>query len=73
MKSPLSSALAIARRVLLGVSPEEIRFTFEDVRSEMRSTKAELKGEIAALRREVEALHEGEDRVRGAEVPVAEA
>jgi len=62
------------RRRLLGVSPEELRYTFEDVRSELRSTRAELKAELAELRREVEASHRGgEDRVNGPELPVAEA
>jgi len=73
MKNPFSRALSALRRAAFGVSPEEIRFTFEDVRSEIRATKAELKGEIAVLRHEIERLHEGEDRVRGAEIPVAEA
>jgi hypothetical protein len=62
------------RRRLLGVSPEELRYTFEDVRNELRATRAELKGELAELRREVEAVHRGgEDRVQGPELPVAEA
>ncbi len=56
--SALSSLLAGARRRLLGISPEEIRYTFEDVRAEIRATRAELKEEIAALRREI-------DRVEG--------
>lgn len=62
------------RRRLLGVSPEELRYTFEDVRGELRATRAELKAEIADLRREVEARRPcGEDRVKGPELPVAEA
>jgi hypothetical protein len=39
-------------RGLLGVSAEEIRYTFEDVRRELRTARAE----IAALRREVDRL-----------------
>ncbi len=74
MTNPLASLVSTLRRVLLGVSPEEIRYTFEDVRSEVRAAKAELKGEIAQLRRDVEALRDrGEDRPKGAELPVAEA
>jgi hypothetical protein len=62
------------RRRLLGVSPEELRYTFEDVRKELRATRDELKSEIAEVRREVEASHRGgEDRVKGPELPVAEA
>ena len=62
------------RRRLLGVSPEELRYTFEDVRNELRATRAELKAEIADLRREVESNRRcGEDRVKGPEIPVAEA
>ncbi|HET9596015.1 MAG TPA: hypothetical protein VFP65_10560 [Anaeromyxobacteraceae bacterium] len=48
---------ALERRVL-GVSAEEIRYTFEDVRNELRATRAELKAEIAALRADVERLQE---------------
>jgi hypothetical protein len=40
---------ALTRR-LLGVSAEEIRYTFEDVRRELRAARAELD----ALRREVD-------------------
>ncbi len=62
------------RRRLLGVSPEELRYTFEDVRNELRATRAELKAEIAVLRHEVESARRcGEDRVKGPEIPVAEA
>jgi hypothetical protein len=45
---------ALVRR-LLGVSAEEIRYTFEDVRRELRAARAE----IAALRRQVERLEGG--------------
>jgi uncharacterized protein (DUF3084 family) len=38
------------RRAVLGLSPEEVRYTFEDVRAEIRAVRTELKGEIAALR-----------------------
>lgn len=62
------------RRRLLGVSPEELRYTFEDVRNELRATRDELRTEIAELRREVETgRRAGEDRVKGPEYPVAEA
>lgn len=70
----LATVLDQLRRRLLGVSPEELRYTFEDVRNELRATRAELKDEIAALRREVAAARPcGEDRVKGPELPVAEA
>jgi len=73
VKNPLAIAVAALRRAVLGVSPEEIRFTFSDVRSEIRATREELKGEIAELRRDLERARQGEDEVRGAEIPVAEA
>ena len=44
---------ALERRVL-GMSADEIRYTFEDVR-------AELKTEIAALRRDLERLEHGDE------------
>ena len=72
----LGTLLDQVRRALLGVSPEEIRYTFEDVRSELRATRAELKAEIAALREELaidRGADHGEDRVSGPETPVAEA
>ncbi len=52
----LARALAALERRVLGVSGEEIRYTFEDVRAELRATRAELKEEIAVLRREVDRL-----------------
>ncbi len=61
------------RRRALGISPEEIRFTFEDVRAELRATRAELKEELAQLRRELDALPSRQDRAKGPEIPVAEA
>jgi len=71
---PLATLLDQLRRRLLGVSPEELRYTIADVRNELRATREELKGEIAELRREVERARPcGEDRVRGPELPVAEA
>ncbi|MGC3998250.1 MAG: hypothetical protein QM767_12510 [Anaeromyxobacter sp.] len=65
--------VATLRRKLLGISPEEIRFTFEDVRGELRAVRAELKEELAQLRRELDALPSRQDRTRGPEIPVAEA
>jgi hypothetical protein len=50
--SLLSLVVSAARRALLGISAEEIRYTFEDVRGEIRAVRTELLGEIAALRRE---------------------
>ncbi len=71
--SALSTLLAGARRRLLGISPEEIRYTFEDMRAEIRATRTELLEEIAALHRELDALPSRQDRARGPEIPVGEA
>ena len=46
---------ALSRR-FLGVTAEEIRYTFDDVRNELRATRAEILGELADLRRDVDAL-----------------
>jgi hypothetical protein len=70
---PLGWLVATLRRRLLGISPEEIRFTFEDVRAELRATRAELKEELAQIRRELDALPSRQDRAKGPEIPVAEA
>jgi hypothetical protein len=61
------------RRRLLGISPEELRYTFEDVRQELRANRAEFKEELAKIRRELDALPSRQDRPRGPELPVAEA
>jgi hypothetical protein len=71
--SLVGSLIDRARRILLGVSPEEIRYTVEDVRRELRSTRTELKEELAQLRRQLDALPSRQDRARGPELPVAEA
>jgi hypothetical protein len=74
MNALLKTVLAAARRALLGISPDEIRYTFEDVRGEIRSMRSELKGEIAEIRRELAVrAARGEDRPKGPEIPVAEA
>lgn len=65
--------IAGLRRRLLGISAEEIRYTFEDVRNELRALRAELEKEIAAVRREIDALPSRQDQAKGPEVPVAEA
>ena len=49
----LANLVAELRRRALGISAEEIRYTFEDVRAEIRSVRAELREELAALRREL--------------------
>lgn len=67
---PVVNAL---RRRLLGISAEEIRYTFEDVRNEIRALRTELKEELAQVRREIDALPSHQDRTRGPETPVAEA
>jgi hypothetical protein len=46
---------ALSRR-FLGVTAEEIRYTFDDVRKELRATRSELLEEVAALRRDLDAL-----------------
>ncbi|HUL59496.1 MAG TPA: hypothetical protein VLU43_09490 [Anaeromyxobacteraceae bacterium] len=69
----LTGALSALRRALLGISAEEIRYTFEDVRRELRATRQELKDEVAELRRKLDAAPERQDRTRGPEIPVAEA
>ena len=69
----VDTLIAALRRRLLGISPEEIRYTFEDVRKEIRAVRAELKEEIAALRREIDRLPEHADQPKGPEIPVAEA
>lgn len=69
----LDTLVAGLRRRLLGISAEEIRYTFEDVRSEIRALRAETKEELAAIRRELDALPSRQDRAKGPEIPVAEA
>jgi hypothetical protein len=73
MSSLVAALVAALRRRVLGISPEEIRYTFEDVRKELRDTRAELKEELAQLRREVNELSPKEDVVAGRELPVPEA
>lgn len=68
-----TTLLSALRRRLLGVSPEEIRYTIEDVRAEIRAVRAELKEELAALRKRVDALPQHQDQPKGPEIPVAEA
>jgi hypothetical protein len=69
----LDTLVAALRRRLLGISPEEIRYTFEDVRNELRALRAETREELAQIRRELDKLPSRQDRTRGPEVPVAEA
>ncbi len=69
----VDTVVAALRRTLLGISPEEIRYTFEDVRTELRALRAETKEELAAIRRELDALPSRQDRAKGPEIPVAEA
>jgi hypothetical protein len=61
------------RRRLLGISAEEIRYTFEDVRAEIRAVRAELKEELEAVRKDIDSLPSRQDRPAGPELPVAEA
>jgi hypothetical protein len=69
----LDTILAAVRRRVLGISPEEIRYTFEDVRNEIRALRDETKEELAQIRRELDKLPSRQDRARGPETPVAEA
>jgi hypothetical protein len=74
VKLTVSGAVEALRRILLGVSPDELQASIEDVRAELRAVRAEIKGDVADLRRDVDALRSrGEDRPQGAELPVAEA
>jgi hypothetical protein len=61
------------RRRILGISAEEIRYTFEDVRAEIRAVRAELKQDIDAIRKDIDSLPSRQDRPQGPELPVAEA
>jgi hypothetical protein len=69
----VGAVMSALRRRLLGISPEEIRYTFEDVRKEIRAVRSELKDELAGIRRELDALPSRQDRAKGPEIPVAEA
>jgi hypothetical protein len=69
----LERLVAGLRRRLLGISAEEIRYTFEDVRNEIHAVRTEFAEEIAAIRRELDALPSRQDRTKGPEIPVAEA
>ncbi len=69
----VETLVAALRRKLLGISPEEIRYTFEDVRNEIRALRSETREELAQIRRELDALPSRQDRTKGPELPVAEA
>jgi hypothetical protein len=69
----LAPLLSAVRRRLLGVSPEELRYTIEDLRAEIRAVRTELKAELADVRRQLDALPSRQDQARGPEIPVAEA
>ena len=56
MRGAVARALSALGGRVLGLSAEEIRYTFDDVRAEIRATRAELQEEIRALRREVDRL-----------------
>ena len=53
------------RRRILGISAEEIRYTFEDVRAEIRAVRAELKQDIDAIRKDIDSLPSRQDSRRG--------
>jgi hypothetical protein len=65
---------ALSQR-FLGVTAEEIRYTFEDVRKELRATRTELLAEISSVRRDLDALvgREGSREDGDDDKPVAEA
>jgi predicted nucleic acid-binding Zn-ribbon protein len=65
----VGTLVAGLRRRLLGISAEEIRYTFEDVRKEILA----IRSEVAELRRQIDALPSKQDRAKGPEIPVAEA
>ena len=70
----LRALRALLERRFLGLSADEIRYTFEDVRAELRATRAELKDELAALRRDIERLgRSGEREDEDEDKPIAEA
>ncbi len=69
----VETIVAGLRRRLLGISAEEIRYTFEDVRNEIHAVRAELMEELAAIRRDLDALPARQDRGKAPESPVAEA
>lgn len=69
----LDAAIAALRRRVLGISPQEIRYTIEDVRAEVRALRTELRDEIAQIRKELDSLPSRQDRAKGPEIPVAEA
>jgi hypothetical protein len=69
----LDAAVSALRRRVLGISPEEIRYTIEDVRSEIRALRTELREEVALIRRDLDTLPSRQDRAKGPELPVAEA
>jgi hypothetical protein len=66
-----SKLLDRVRRAVLGLSPEEVRYTFEDVRAEIRAVRAELKAEIGELRRETNPSPTPSKQVRGTETAKA--
>lgn len=48
-----------ARRTLLGISPDEIRYTFEDVRRELRAARRDVELELEAIRKDLDELRGG--------------
>lgn len=69
----LETLVAGLRRRILGISAEEIRYTFEDVRKEIHAVRTELREEVAAIRHDLDTLPSRQDRAKGPEIPVAEA
>lgn len=45
-----------ARRAVLGISPDEIRYTFEDVRRELRAARRDVEVELEAIRNDLNEL-----------------
>jgi hypothetical protein len=79
IRRALAAVRAALSRRFLGVTAEEIRYTFDDVRKELRATRAELLAEIATVRNDVDALvgregrHDEDEQAVDDEKPVAEA
>jgi hypothetical protein len=55
-----------ARRALLGISPDEIRYTFEDVRRELRAARRDVELELEAIRKDLDELRGGGREARRA-------
>jgi len=71
--SLLATLVGELRRRALGISAEEIRYTFEDVRAEVRAVRAELKEDLARLRRDLGVSPPADDVEDDDDLPEAKA